>query len=377
MADAALRILADYSIRGIAVVPRDQRTTQVDERLQVFLTGHPIPDREGLKASRQVIREITSMRSDELLLCLISGGASALLPSPPDGIRLVDKGRVVQHLMKSGASIHEINTVRRHISNLKGGKLVELCPASRIVSLLISDVPGNRLHDIGSGLTVEDPTTFRDAVAVLKRHDIWQNTPAQIRNRLINGMNGKIPETPKPLQSSFRRVHNVVIADNRTACNAIYDTLESAGIKSKILSTSVGIEAGRLGRILAAKANAMRRTPGGKASIVGGETTVRVMGSGKGGRNQEVALSAASAIAGAGGIAITTLGTDGVDGNSNAAGAIIDGNTLFRAKMRRLDPDNFSRRNDSHTFFRKLGDALFTGPTGTNVGDVSLALSIR
>lgn len=333
MAEAASHILEDCSTEGMVIAPKGQMAFAVDKRFKVFLTGHPVPDREGLRASQLVIHKIKAMRTDELLLCLISGGASALLPSPSDRIQLRDKNRLTELLMRSGASIHEINTVRRHISNLKGGKLVDLCPASTILSLLISDVPGNQLHDIGSGLTVEDPTTYHDAVAVLKRRKIWHRSPTQIKSHLLKGVNGMIPETPKPGRSSFSRVHNFIIADNATACEAIHRRLGRAGIASKILSTSVEIDARALGRSLASMARRLRTRPRRGSScrgvIVGGETTVRLAGNGKGGRNQEVALAAVSDIAGFAGTAIAAIGTDGVDGNSDAAGAIIDGNTFL------------------------------------------------
>jgi glycerate-2-kinase len=198
---------------------------------------------------------------------------------------------------------------------------------------------------------------------------------------LLKGVNGIIPETPKPGKSSFGRVHNFIIGDNAIACEAIHRRLERAGIASKILSTSVEIDARALGRSLASMARKLRTRPrrgsGGRGVIVGGETTVRLAGKGKGGRNQEVALAGVSDIAGFAGSAIAAIGTDGVDGNSDAAGAIIDGNTFPRAKRRKLDPDKFLRNNDSYTFFSKLDDTLLTGPTGTNVGDVYVALSVK
>lgn len=381
MAAAALDVLDQFSIYGMAVAPRGQSPLKnLDGRIEVLLAGHPLPDRDGLRASRRVTEVVGSMKEDELLLCLISGGASALLPSPADGITLRDKTTITRRLIRGGASIHEINTVRRHLSNLKGGRLVELCPASSILSLMISDVPGNQLHDIGSGLTAKDPTTYRDAVLVLKHYKLWIRAALRIKEHLLKGVHGTIPETPKPRDSCIKRVHNVIIAENRTACDAVYHTLRKAGINSKILSTSVEMEASCMGRKLAATTVNLRkrqhRAPHSGAVIIGGETSVRVTGSGKGGRNQEVALSAAAGIAGSNGTVIVAMGTDGIDGNSDAAGAIIDGNTFLRAKKRKLDLDNFSERNDSYNFFKKLGDNLITGPTGTNVGDVYVAISL-
>lgn len=344
MAAAALEVLNRFSFRGIVVAPKGQKLSTIDSRIDISFAGHPLPDRGDLETSQRVIQEIRQMTEDELLLCLISGGASALLPCPVGGITLHDKIAITQELMKSGASIHELNTVRRHLSNLKGGRLVELCPASSILSLIISDVPGNQLHDIGSGLTAEDPTTFSDAVVVLRRYSLWQRTPSGVKNHLLKGMRSAIAETPKPNNPSFKRVHNVVIADNRTACEAADSTLKRAGVGSKILSTSVEMEARNMGQVLTAIAGEMRtrhpRISRPSAVIMGGEMTVRVTGSGVGGRNQEVALSAVSGISGFGGTVIAAIGTDGIDGNSNAAGAIIDGNTLFREE-KKTKPQRF------------------------------------
>jgi len=379
MARAALSALEPLLIGGIVLAPKGKHCRTIDGRFEVHFTGHPFPDSAGLRASQRVMDEITKMARDELLLCLISGGASALLPLPAEGIRLADEIAITEQLVKSGASIHEINTVRRHISELKGGRLVELCPASIVLSLLISDVPGNQLHDIGSGLTAEDPTTFRDAVDVLRGYGIWRAAPSRVRSHLLNGIRGLARETPKPGKLRGRNLHNVVIADNRTACKAANQTLSEAGISSEIFTTSAEMDASDMGSFLATASDQMttrHKTGKGRAVIAGGETTVRVHGRGKGGRNQETVLSAVERIAGLNGVVVAAMGTDGVDGNSNAAGAIIDGNTFFRAKRKGLVIDDYIRRNDSNGFFRAIKDCLITGPTGTNVGDIYLALSV-
>lgn len=381
MAHAAISVLKPLLIGGIIIAPRGENPRAVDDRFEVHLTGHPLPDSPGLRASQRVIDQIAKMPSDELLLCLISGGASALLPSPVEGIRLSDEIAITAQLVKSGASIHEINAVRKHISGLKGGALVELCPASTILSMLISDVPGNQLHDIGSGLTTEDPTTFQEAVQVLKRYEIWRKAPSSVRSHLLNGTRGLVRETPKPGAFRRRNLHNIVIADNSTACKAVDQVLKEARIHSRILTTSAEMDASDMGGFLAIACNQMaarRKTRKARPSavIAGGEVTVRVRGRGQGGRNQQTVLSAAERIAGLDGVAVAAMGTDGIDGNSNAAGAVIDGNTFFRAKRKGLLIDDYIRRNDSNGFFRSIGDCLITGRTGTNVGDIYLALSI-
>jgi glycerate-2-kinase len=255
-----------------------------------------------------------------------------------------------------------------------------MCRAREIVSMIISDVPGNHLPDIGSGLTAEDPTSYQDAVDILKRRDQWQETPLRVREHLRKGVRGAISETPKPGSASFQRVHNLIIADNEVACKAAERSFEERKIGCTILSTSAELGARDMGKLLAAFATKMRPSsqiymPRG-AILIGGECSVQVTGKGKGGRNQVVALSAVEEIEGLEGTVIAALGTDGIDGNSRAAGAIVDGNTARRAKRRKLDPSRFLARDDSGTFFRRLGDSLVTRSTGTNVGDIYLMISL-
>ena len=371
----ALKVLRNHVASGILVAPRSERATSSDKIL-TFRTGHPIPDKEGVDAAMHAIEMINRMHADETLLCLISGGASAMLPAPVHDVPLADKQAVTQSLIRSKASIHEINTVRRHLSELKGGRLAEKCRAGQIVSLIISDVPGNSLPDIGSGLTAPDPTTFRDAIDVLEEFDLWNSAPSSVKNHLRKGLLGHFPDTPKSGDEIFRKVHNVIIADNNVACEAIRSTLNRRRVVTSILTSSVNCEARCLGRILASIARDSAVFERGNALVIGGETTVEVQGTGKGGRNQEVAISAMGEIAGLNGVAIATLGTDGVDGNSPAAGAIVDGRSKIRATQQRLPIKRFIAKNDSYTFFRKLGDNLFTGPTGTNVSDLYLLVRV-
>jgi glycerate-2-kinase len=376
MLTSALTELGDRIVSGILVAPKNQKITGVDRRITVFHTGHPIPDREGIRASRHAMSSIGQMHTDDLLLCLISGGASAMLPAPAAGITLDDKRRITQRLIRSRASIHEVNTVRRHLSELKGGKLVERCRAGQITSLIISDVPGNFLPDIASGLTAPDPTTFHDAVNVLREFDLWDSAPRSVKDHLKQGSVGHIPETPKPGNEIFRKVHNVIVADNRTACEALRKALNKRHTPTTVLTSSVNTEARSLGRLLASIASDSEtfgqplKRP--SALVLGGETTVDVTGKGKGGRNQELALAALAGIAGLRGVAIAAIGTDGIDGNSPAAGALIDGESIVRAVRLGLHIRRFMARNDSYRFFRKVEDSLITGRTGTNVGDIYL-----
>ena len=246
--------------------------------------------------------------------------------------------------------------------------------------MIISDVPGNHLPDIGSGLTVEDPTSYQEAVEIMKRHNQWREAPPRVREHLREGVRGSISETPKPGSPSFQRVHNLIIADNKNACKAAERSFEERKVHCTILSTSAELEARDMGKLLAIFAAnpvpSSRILMPRRAILIGGECSVRVTGKGEGGRNQVVALSAVEEIEGLEGTVIAALGTDGIDGNSKAAGAIVDGNTAQRARRRRLDPNRFLARDDSGAFFSRLGDALVTRPTGTNVGDIYLMISL-
>jgi glycerate 2-kinase len=380
MMSAAIEVLGEHQLRGIIVTPRGEGRPIHDPRIRVIRAAHPIPDVGGLKAARLVLKTVQAMKDNELLVCLISGGASAMLPSPPRGIGLKEEKQLTQHLLNSKATIHEINTVRRHISTLKGGRLVEQCKASSILSLIVSDVPGNNLTDIASGLTVEDPTTYQDAVDVLRTHDIWVKTPGGIRDYLCRALDGHIPETPKPGAQSFSRVRNIIIADSMSACTAAKRALKADSADAKILTSSAEMEAKQMGRLLASLATGRRkdaRPRGSQAIVMGGETTVEVKGKGKGGRNQETVLWAVEGIARLDGTVVAALGTDGIDGNSTAAGALADGRTADRARRRHLKVSNFLARNDSYRFFRSLNDSLISGRTGTNVGDLYLMVSLR
>jgi len=381
MLTAAVNILGKRVISGILVSPRNSNLKSTDKRIVTFHSSHPLPDEEGIRASRSVLASVGEMQANEVLLCLISGGASAMLPAPTADITLEDKRKVTQQLIQSQAAIHQINTVRRHLSELKGGRLVEHCKAGTIISLIISDVSGNVLSDIASGLTAADPTTFRNAIDVLKEFNLWDSTPQRIRNHLQQGVMGNIPETPKPGNRIFRKVHNFVVADNRTACEAARMSLQQLHIPTTIITSSVDMEARSLGKLLACVARDSgqfgQSLKGPSALVFGGETTVEVKGTGKGGRNQETALSTAESLEGLKGVAIAALGTDGIDGNSPAAGAIVDSHSIVRARQLRLRVSDFAERSDSYNFFRKLNDNIVTGPTGTNVGDLYLLIRAK
>lgn len=376
MMKTTLNELGSRDIRGVLVVPKGQKIPQFDDRVEVFFAGHPLPDEEGKKAAERVISLAQSMNRNELLVCLISGGASAMLPAPPSNIPLTDKTMVTSSLIRSKATIHEINTVRRHLSRIKGGRLAELCHTSTIISFIMSDVTGNPLHDIASGPTAPDPTSYHNAVEVLRKHGIWRNSPRTVKSHLTRGLKGELPETPKAGNPVFRQVHNFIIADSHIACTGAKHAIESRGAPASIVTSTVDMDARCMAKLLASIAADKTRLRERGALIFGGETTVEVHGNGLGGRNQETALCAAENIAGLDGVVVAAMGTDGIDGHSSAAGAIVDGRTCERASIKKLDLRDFLERNDSFNFFRKLNDSLITGRTGTNVGDIYLVLRV-
>jgi glycerate 2-kinase len=300
------------------------------------------------------------------------------MPLPRGNIKLSDKKTITDALLKSGATINEINTVRKHISDFKGGWLAKKAYPATILNLILSDVMGDPLDFIASGPTVPDSTTFKEAVQVLKKYDIWSKAPSTIKKVLLDGERGVIPETPKADDEAFKKVYNVVVGNNRFASQAVCDFLESAGLNTVLLTSTLEGEAKQVGTVLASIAREVTDSgnPAQKPCgiVAGGETTVVVTGKGKGGRNQEIVLASALKLKGLKGVVVASLTTDGVDGPTDAAGAIVDSTTLDRAKKLGIIPEKFLAENDSYHFFAELGDLVFTGPTGTNVNDVSVVV---
>lgn len=350
-------------------------------RIQVVECAHPVPDSNGVKGTRRLMEIARAAGRDDLLICPISGGASALTPAPAPPVTLADKQRTTELLLRSGADIHEINTVRKHLSEFKGGQLARMAAPATVLSLILSDVIGDDLDVIGSGPAVPDRSTFADAIAVLERRGIWKQLPARARARLEQGCAGDIPETPKPGDPAFRKVHNIVVGSNRIAISAAAEKAKSLGYRPLILSSVIEGESREVAGVHAAIAKEILasshplRPPA--CVISGGETTVTLRGRGKGGRNQEFVLAAAAAIDGLEDVAVLSGGTDGTDGPTDAAGAFATGETIGRARALGLDWREFLNRNDSYRFFEPLGDLIKTGPTRTNVMDVRILLVKR
>lgn len=345
--------------------------------LKVVEAGHPVPDQAGEEAAVQMLQLAGGLQKQDLLFVLLSGGASSLLPAPAERLTLADKQQATQLLLRSGATVFEMNAVRKHLSTLKGGGLAAATQA-RVISLLLSDVIGDDLGTIGSGPTAPDPTTFADAREVLERYRIWEQVPPAIRDRLRAGMAGAVKETPKPGEPLFRRVHNQIIGNNSAAVEAAARAARQARYHPLILSTSLAGEAKEVAKVYGAIAReivrANRPVPRPACVIGGGECTVTVRGDGKGGRAQEFALAAAFEIAGLNRVWVAAFGTDGTDGPTDSAGAIVDGQTLSRAAAAGLDPMAALLRNDAYPLFSQLDAHMMTGPTGTNVNDLYILL---
>jgi glycerate-2-kinase len=345
--------------------------------IEVVTAGHPHPDSAGEAAGRRIMSLARACDEHTLLLLLVSGGGSALLSVPAEGINLEEKRITAQLLMEAGADIHELNTVRKHLSAVKGGQLARLAFPAQVISLMISDVPGDRLDVIASGPAVADPTTFNDAWAVLERFSLTARVPPAVRLRLEQGCAGTVAETPKPGDSLFARVESVVAARNSDALSAAAAAAQLLGLEVNIRGEAVAGEAREAGKQLAREALRVRSNlhAGQRVCLLsGGETTVTVLGSGRGGRNQELALSFALEIAGTPGISLLSAGTDGIDGPTDAAGAMVDGETVSLARRAGLDPLSHLAANDAYPLLDRCGALLKSGPTGTNVMDVQVIL---
>jgi hydroxypyruvate reductase len=347
-------------------------------RIEVVEAGHPIPDRAGLAAGQRVLDLIKKAGERDLVIVLLSGGASALLPAPVEGVSLTDKQVVTTLLLRSGATIQEINAVRKHVSHLKGGNMATAAAPATVLTLVLSDVVGNDLAGIGSGPTVPDPTTFHDAMAILHHYDLWDKIPQAIKDHLVQGSRSGSSETPKPNHPAFAKVQNVIVGDVRVSLDAAAAQARRLGYHPIILSSSLTGEAREVARVFGSMIReivaADRPIKRPAALLAGGETTVTVRGTGAGGRCQEFTLALALEIAGLKKVTAFACGTDGSDGSTDAAGAVADGATVERAQALGMQPQRFLDQNDSYTFFHSLAQTLQTGPTRTNVTDLYCAL---
>lgn len=375
MALALEEALGDLLETGVFIT----KYGHASKELNIFRSieaGHPIPDRNGQHGTDEIIKLVENADEGTLVVSLISGGGSALLVSPCEGILLEEKQELTSLLLQAGADIGELNTVRKHLSRVKGGRLAEIIFPATLVSLVLSDVIGDRLDIIASGPTSPDPTTYTDALGVLVKYRLLDKTPSSIVHHLEMGEQGLLAETPKPDNPLFRKTRNIIVGSNRLALEAARSQAEDCGLIARIIADNVSGEAREAGKLLAQKALFAKMGKGERplCMLSCGETTVTVTGTGKGGRNMELALAFALEIDGIPGITLLSAGSDGTDGPTDAAGAIIDGLTVIQAEQRGLDALGYLRNNDTYTFFSSLGGLFTTGPTGTNVMDIQIAV---
>ncbi len=381
--------LGDRMIEGLVIAPAGgvPDADAVPMRSRVMYAAHPLPDESSVAAERAALELAARARPGELLILALSGGASALIAAPAGAVTLADKITISANLMRAGANIRELNTVRKHLSAIKGGRLLAAtADGVETLSLILSDVPssslagdsGVLLATIGSGPTAADPSSYTDAIGVLKRRRLWGRAPESIRDHLERGAAGEFSETVKPGDPALTRVTNVIVGDNRTATEAAAAAASALGYRVQPAPELAG-EADELGRALARQISAIGADR--LCLIAGGEPVVTVKGDGRGGRAQQSALAFAielAALAGDPGSPAKVIamfaGTDGIDGPTDAAGAIATNETIARAAEAHLDPHAALGRNDAYQFFKALGDLVVIGPTGTNVADLFVAL---
>ncbi|MCX8170674.1 MAG: glycerate kinase [Candidatus Bathyarchaeota archaeon] len=380
MAEAIEDILGERIEDGIIVVPRGSPKRFKTMVVKIHEASHPIPDESSVEGAKRIMEIAEKAGEEDLIICLISGGGSSLMAYPRDEISLEDKRKVTEILLKCGATISEINAVRKHLSKFKGGQLAKRAYPATLISLLLSDVVGDPLDVIASGPTVPDSSTFKDAINVLRKYGVWESVPDSVKNLLLKGEKGLIEETPKSGDACFKKTYNFIVGNNRDACLSAINEMRKAGLNALLLTSyaegearDIGLMVGAIAREIISSSNPVKRPAG---VVIGGESTVTVIGGGIGGRNQEIALSSALSISGLRGVVIASTSTDGVDGPTDAAGAIVDGATIHRSKKLGLDAEKYLRNNDSYTFFKALGDLIYTGPTGTNVNDLTILVAL-
>jgi glycerate 2-kinase len=367
----AQAICDSIDVKKGVIITNDPTNKVRSERVDTFVGSHPIPDQNSIGGTDKILDIIKMCGNEDLLIALISGGGSALLCKPR--VSLKDLQQTTDLLLRSGADINEINTIRKHLSFVKGGQLAKFAKC-RAVSFIISDIVGDPMEFIASGPTYPDSTTYDDAKMIFKKYDIWKKLPSGVTNILNDGVQGILAETPKKGDHVFDNLSNFIVANNEIACKAAEDKARKLGYTTKLLTTSLTGEAREIGVYLVDKAKNYSKASGKYIFISGGETTVTIKGSGKGGRNQEMVLGSVECMADTD-IVFASFATDGIDGKSDATGAVADGFSLVRAREKGLDPAEFLKENNSYNFFKRLDDLFMTGPTGTNVMDIQIIVA--
>ncbi len=369
------KILGSHITAGVVVTKYHHALSLTQCR--TIEAGHPVPDNNSLLGGEAIAVLFKKATAKDTIILLISGGASALLADTPPGCSLLAIQQTVQLLLDCGAAIDEINTVRKHLSLIKGGQLMA-CTQARVIALLLSDVPGDDLSVIASGLTVPDATTFKDAWRVIEKYGLSGKLPASVSNWLLSGVKGTIPDTPKPGSPAFSKVHNALVATNKTALEAAAIKAQALGYATTILSPMLTGDAEIQAETFIQRLKNEQKGPP-LCVLWGGETTVTIKGTGKGGRNQQFALAALCALKKMewqknDRIVILSGGTDGTDGPTTAAGAVIDGDTFAKVDEVSINPEAYLHNNDAYHFFEKTGGLIVTGPTQTNVMDIVTGL---
>ena len=376
MARSAERLLGERIDAGLVITKYDHGVPL--DRCRMMEAGHPVPDENGARATDAMLDLVSTAGPDDLILCMISGGGSALTPAPVDGISLADKQETTRLMLACGATIHEINTIRKHLSRIKGGQLCRHANGARIVSLILSDVIGDNLDIIASGSTAPDPGTFGDCEAILRRYDLMDRIPGPVSRHLSQGTLGRLDETPKPGDPVFDRVANRIVGSISDVLSAAENESRRQGFTPLVLSSMIQGEARDVAKVLCAVAKEVHRSghpiPAPACLLSGGETTVTIRGDGLGGRNMELALAAGLELSGDSHTLLLSAGTDGTDGPTDAAGAFANGSTVARADALGISAQHYLANNDAYRFFHPLGDLLVTGPTRTNVMDLQVLL---
>lgn len=377
MVEAIEEIIPDRQLDGLVITKEgyiSECSSPTLRRIQLVEAGHPIPDGRGITGTNQIIQMLKPTNQETLVICLLSGGGSAMLVSPVEGVSLHDLQILTTELLRCGASINEINTLRKHLDQVKGGNLARLAAPAHVMSLVLSDVVADPLDVIASGPTVPDTTTFDDAKQILEKYQIIEKIPRSIYKHISHGVDGFKPENPKPADPIFQNVNNVIIGSNQLAAQAALDRAKVEGLNTIFLTSFLQGEASQAGRFVAALARQIAKdgnpVPRPACILLGGETTVTLAGDGKGGRNQELALGSVGDLAGLPDIVVVSLATDGGDGPTDAAGAVVTGESLRRAQKAGLSVHASLAHNDAYHFFQSLDDLLLIGPTNTNVNDL-------
>ena len=375
MASALESILSEKIQSGYINVPENQNLDLLNlKKTKANIAGHPYVSKGSIEGTKKILDLINGLTASDLVFCLISGGGSALLEHSFDGITLNDLNLLFSELSRVGATIHELNTIRKHISQIKGGKLAQLAQPAQVISLIISDVIGDDLDTIASGPTAPDNSTWKNAEEIISKYNLHGNIPKSIVKIINDGLKGKIEDTPKSTNPVFKNVKNMIIASNELSCKAMKEYAKNIGFQSKIVTTSLSGEAKAIGKELVQK---IRELNSKSILIMGGETTVTIQGDGKGGRNQELVLASSKEIGKEKGIVVAAIGSDGIDGPTDAAGGIADSTIATKGFELDLDIDKYLEHNDSYNYLKKTNGLIYTGPTGTNVMDLVIAAKMN